>query len=183
MLHINNAVALLPESVDEYIGQDKARERRMRGFGHPKRTQASDDPPGKRESYLVPQFQRLDSTLDRGHLFTLATLPLPSLLSLVFRYPAILLAARLGFDVRSRSAKFVQDNVNAETIDEKIVYAERWEGLRPTPELMMAHRPQGAASKGNRTWLKPLQFPRGISLGHHHRATPNRSRQRTAAFT
>ncbi|WP_431820832.1 hypothetical protein [Burkholderia sp. F1] len=78
--------------------------------------------------YFVEELRRLESCVTREHIFALATLPKPSLMILMGA-PLLFLGSALGFDTRSRYAKFVQDNVNAGTIDERVVYAEILEGL------------------------------------------------------
>ncbi|KVP49139.1 hypothetical protein [Burkholderia ubonensis] len=78
--------------------------------------------------YLVEALRRLESCVTREHVFALATLPKPSLM-LLMGAPWLFLGSALGFDTRSRYARFVQDNVNAGTIDEHVVYTEILKGL------------------------------------------------------
>ncbi|KVA13198.1 hypothetical protein [Burkholderia ubonensis] len=78
--------------------------------------------------YLVEALRRLESCVTREHIFALATLPKPSLM-LLAGAPWVFLGSALGFDTRSRYASFVQDNVNAGTIDGHVVYTEILDGL------------------------------------------------------
>ncbi|AOI71898.1 hypothetical protein [Burkholderia ubonensis] len=78
--------------------------------------------------YLVEALRRLELCVTREHIFALATLPKPSLM-LLAGAPWVFLGSALGFDTRSRYARFVQDNVNAGTIDGHVVYTEILDGL------------------------------------------------------
>lgn len=78
--------------------------------------------------YLVDELRNLESCLNREHVFALATLPKTSWLSLA-RLPFMMLGGYIRLDTRSRYAKFVQDKIDARTIDANAALSEILNGL------------------------------------------------------